>query len=100
MALSVMASVAKKALREYAASTVRGERITISVFDDGISLKQGARETPIKFNYITSLSKGSDLPLSKTGAKLAYYDMMGSQETIEFIINSTAYPALKADLRK
>ena len=95
-----MGTIVKKALREYLASTRLGERIIISVLDEGISIKQGAKETPIKFNYISSLIKGSDLPLSKTGATLSYYDMMGNQEKIEFVMNATAFPALKADVRK
>ncbi|VVB67968.1 Uncharacterised protein [Candidatus Norongarragalina meridionalis] len=89
----------EKPQRSFSAQTADGVG-GIDVFEDRITLRLGKRARDVKKGYVESITKKGSLALGKVEAELAYYDMLGSRETVTFAIHDSEFRALKSILGK
>src|SRR3989338_8278284 len=91
----------QKPLHEYSVYLEGARRAAIVVFQEGIILREGRSETPIRSNYVQSVEVLSTTPLlGKVGVQLNYYDMFGNKESTKLQMRLNDAQALKQDLGK
>ncbi|PIO06523.1 hypothetical protein COT29_00640 [Candidatus Micrarchaeota archaeon CG08_land_8_20_14_0_20_59_11] len=88
-----------KPQRSFSAQTADGVG-SIDVFEEHITLRLGHRARDVKKGYVESLTKKGSLALGKVEAELAYYDMLGSRETVVFAMHEADFRGLKSILGK
>ncbi len=71
----------------------------IEVGTDKITLKTD-KTYSIRTGYVSSLTKVSDMALSRVGASLEFFDLFGNKETKTFAMHTADFKALKKALGK
>ncbi len=73
----------------------------ISMYSDGIVIRNGKRDTPVRSNYVEQVTRlAGDALLGKVSVELSYFDMFGNREAVEVRMRENDYRALKKDLGK
>jgi hypothetical protein len=90
----------QKPLHEYIAY-FEDRKGSIAVYDDGIVLKMGRTETPIRFGYVQSIEKsGLTAVLGKIDVKIVYFSLFGNREEVSAKMREADCNALKQDAGK
>ena len=73
----------------------------IAVYADGIVLKTGRKDIPVRSNYVESVSREQgEALLGKIVVDINYFDMFGNRESCQVKMRENDYLALKKDLGK
>ena len=73
----------------------------ISVYPDGIVLKTGRKDIPVRSNYVESVSREmGEALLGKISVDINYFDMFGNRESVQIKMRENDYQALRKDLGK
>lgn len=73
----------------------------ICLYADGIVLKTGRKDIPVRSNYVESVSREpGEALLGKITVTINYFDMFGNRETIQAKMRENDCAALKKDLGK
>ncbi len=74
---------------------------SIAVYDEGIVLKMGRAETPVRFGYVQSIEKTAGAAvLGKIGVKVVYFSLFGNREEVDAKMREADCTALKQDAGK
>ena len=92
----------QRPVREYVVYFEPGDkRGSIAIYSEGIVLKVGREEKPVRFNYVQAVERKPGTPtLGKVGAEITYYNMFGSKEGVEVKMRENDVAALKKDVGK
>ncbi|MBI3588113.1 hypothetical protein HY995_01210 [Candidatus Micrarchaeota archaeon] len=91
----------QKPLHEYTITLESSRRGSVAVYDDGIVLKDGRTETPIRSNYVQSVEMAGGAPmLGRVPVKIHFFDMFGNKESATVLMRPSDATALKQDLGK
>ncbi len=92
----------QKPVREYVAYFEPGDkRGSVVVFGEGIVLRIGREERPVRFNYIQAIErKAGAAMLGKVAAEISFYNMFGSKENVVVKMREIDVEALRKDCGK
>ena len=90
----------QKSVHEYI--TYFGDRKgSIAVYEEGIVLKMGRADTPVRFGYIQSIERTSPgVILGKIEVKIVYFSLFGNREEVTAKMREADCNALKQDTGK
>ena len=90
----------QKPLHEYSAY-FGNDAGKITVYNDGIVIRTGRRDIPVRANYVESVNPlAGEALLGKISVELSYFDMFGNSDTYSFAMHANDFRIAKASLGK